>query len=209
MSEITRRAPSRRISLGLLLPAVVFFPMIFNPILFGFYDPASSEDELLAFREENWLAIRLLFTGIGVSFLLLGLGLRNWANELGANGPDRRLAGIAGWAAVAGGALSFLAYGSPWVQSAASYSEFLDSGTSAAVFAVGWISLSGALIVLGREVFRRGSPRWLGVALPLFAVLPYLTGLLPLWFFVGAMVAAVTGLIRARHGRSMKLTAPT
>jgi len=208
MSDIELQASLRRASARLLIPVLVFFPMIFNPIIVGFYDPTKSEADLLAFREEHWLAIRLLFTGIGVSFVVMGLALRTWGRQLASLSPGRStaLAGAAGWAAVAGGVLSLMAYGSVWLWTPAELAEFLDSAVGTMVFVVAWIPLSGAFVLLGILTFQLRSPRWLGVVLPLIAVLPFAT-LLPLWFFVGAVVAGITGLIRYRTGSNTGVTA--
>lgn len=182
--------------------------MIFNPIIFGFYDPTKSEAELLAFREEHWLAIRLLFTGIGATFLIMGFALRAWGRQLASLSPGRSvaLAEASGWAGVAGGVLSLLAYGSVWLRTPLEMTDFLGSAAATAVFVVAWIPLAVAFVLLGVMTFRQRAPRWLGVLLPVIAVLPFAT-LLPLWFFVGAVVAGITGLIRYRAGSNTGATA--
>ena len=57
-----------------LLSAVFFFPMILNPIIFGFYD-AESDGARVEHVEDNLNALRALFTGIGLPELALGIAL--------------------------------------------------------------------------------------------------------------------------------------
>ena len=206
MTDVELRKSLRKASAWLLIPVLIFFPMILNPIIVGFYDPTKSEAELLAFREENWVAARLLFTGIAVSFVVMGFALRGWGRKLAALSPGRStaLADAAGWASVAGGVLSLLAYGSIWLRTPSEFADFLDSTVGTVVFIVAWIPFSVAFVLLGILTFRLREPRWLGFVLPLIAVLPFVT-LLPLWFFVGAVVAGITGLIRT--GSSTEVTA--
>lgn len=208
MTDIELQTSLRKASARLLIPVLIFFPMILNPIIVGFYDPTKSEAELLAFREEHWLAVRLLFTGAGVSFVVMGFALRAWGRKLASLSPGRStaLADAAGWAGVAGGALSLMAYGSIWLWTPSEFADFLDLAVGTVVFAVAWIPFSGAFVLLGILTFQLREPRWLGIVLPLIAILPFVT-LLPLWFFVGAVVAGITGLIRYRTGNNTEVTA--
>ena len=199
MADMELKASLKRTSAWLLVPALLFFPMIFNPIIFGFYDPTKGEAELLAFREEHWLAIRLMFTFIGVSFLLMGFALRAWGHHLSATSTGRasEWAKAGGWSGLAGGVLSLLTYSVMWLWTPSEAADFLDSTGGTVLFVAGWIPMSVSFVLLGIVTFWLRAPRWLGVMVVVIAIIPYLT-LLPLWFFVGSVLAGVTGLIRSR-----------
>jgi hypothetical protein len=87
----------RLLSGWFLATAVLFFPLISDPLVFGFFD-AGNEAERVAHTEEHLTPLRLLFTAVGVAELSLGGAIWAWGRRVAAASP--------GGAGVAAGALA-------------------------------------------------------------------------------------------------------
>lgn len=188
----------RRISWLFLGAAVLFFPMIFNPVTFGFFD-AASEAERLSHVEENLTALRVLFSGIGVAELALGVALWLWGRQVADHTPGRR-GGVARAFAVVGlvgGMTAMVGRQIAWFEDAPA----LASANAGALELLGGLSVgiafSLSIIVFGVFMVRGAMPTWLGVVWILCGVLFWL-GILPLWFFVAALVFGIRGLVKFR-----------
>ena len=190
----------RRLATLFLASALAFFPMIMNPLIFGFFD-AESEAERLDHAQDHLTALRLLFTGIGVTEVALGVAMWMWGRRVAAHTVGRRgtLAGRFGWVALGAGLVAFLTRLNAWIDDAeALASDDLDAVDIVfGLVAGGGFSLS--FVVFGYLMVRGAMPTWLGVVWIICGVM-YWLGILPLWFFVGALVFGVRGLARFRSG---------
>ena len=218
MTEMTERGDVRtlrQIALAFLVCAVVFFPLIFNPILFGFFD-AETDEELRAHVAEHLTALRLVFTGIGLTELALGAALWRWGTVVAAVTPGRRgsIATYLARGAAAAGVIALLGRLSSWVQDVDQLAAS-DFGAIEVIVGLGaGLGFSLAFIGYGVLMIRGEMPTSLGVVWVLSGLL-YWAGILPLWFFFGALVFGIVGLIRFRGMRAganrvagIKRTAP-
>ena len=190
----------RGIALLFLLTAIAFFAMIMNPLTFGYFD-AESEADRLAHVEDHLGALRLLFTGIGITEVALGVALWLWGRQVAEHTPGRRgdVAGAFGWVALVAGVVSLLTRLTAWIDNPEALASD-DLSASDIVFGVvagGGFSLT--ILVFGYLMIRGAMPTWLGIVWIICGVLFWL-GILPLWFFFGALVFGVRGLIKFRAG---------
>lgn len=193
----------RGIAALFLASAVVFFPLTNNPLTFEFFD-AESETERLAHVEDHLGALRLLFTGIGLTEVALGVALWLWGKRVAECTPGRRgdLADKLAWVALASGAVALLTRLTAWTDdTGAIASDDLDAVDIVFLVAGGGFSLS--FLVFGWLMIRGAMPTWLGVVWMLCGVM-FWVGILPLWFFLGALVFGIRGIIRFRAGSEAK-----
>lgn len=181
-----------------LVCALVFFPMIMNPIIFGFFD-AENDAERLDHVEENLTALRLLFTGLGVTEIALGLALRSWGRRVADVTAGRRggMASAFGWVALAAGVVACLTRLTAWVDDA---SDMASDDLTAVDIVFGLVAGGGfslSFLVFGYLMVRGAMPTWLGVVW-IFSGVMFWLGILPLWFFFGALVFGIRGVIRFR-----------
>lgn len=190
----------RGIALLFLLSSVVFFPMTMNPLTFDYFDAASEADRL-AHVDDNLGSLRLLFTGIGVAEVVLGVALWLWGRQVAEHttGNRAQVATTFGWIGLAAGAIALLTRLTAWIDDAAGLASD-DLSASDIVFGVaagGGFSLT--FVVFGYLMIRGAMPIWLGVVWIICGVMFWL-GILPLWFFVAALVFGVRGLITFKDG---------
>ena len=94
--------PLRRVSVLFIIAGVVFLALIFNPLIFGYFDASKPYDEGLAFVRDNLTALRWMFTAIGLTDLLLAATLWLWGTQM-------RRTMSAGQATAAGSGLGWIA----------------------------------------------------------------------------------------------------
>jgi hypothetical protein len=201
-SNQTGTAGPRTIALLFLVSAICFFPMIMNPLIFGFFD-AESDAERLEHAESHLGGLRLVFTGIGITELVLGVGLWLWGRRVAGRTSGRRgdAANAMAWVALIAGILALIKRLSAWIDDA---EELASDDLSVADIAFGLISGGGtslAFIVFGYLMIRGVMPTWLGVVWILCGIM-FWVGILPLWFFVGALVFGIRGLIKFKSGNT-------
>jgi hypothetical protein len=191
----------RRQALLFLVTAVVFFPLIFNPLAFGFFGQ-ESETELLVFVEDNFAALRLLFTGIGLTELALGVALWLWSRQVAAHTPGGRatVAQVAGWVGLASGVLSLASRLSGWFEDAEEVAGG-DLSPLEWLFAPAFGGFSVSIIAFGVLMVMGAMPTWLGLAWIASGVLAWV-GILPFWFFAAALALGIWGLVRLRPGQA-------
>ena len=198
MHERSTAPPSlRQLALGFLLTAVAFFSMILNPLTFDFFD-AENDAALLAHIEEHHTALRLLFTGIGIAELALGVALWTWGRRVAAASSGRRrgVAQTMSVVALVAGVAALVARLGIWIRDDESLAS--DDITVFDVASLpAFVGFSLSFVIFGYCMFRGAMPRWLGVVWILCGVLFWL-GILPLWFFVGALAFGIRGIIRFR-----------
>ena len=209
--DMTTAAPDReqtdtkelwRLSLGFFLCAVCFFPLIMNPLVIDYFD-AESEADRLEHVEPNLTALRLVFTGIGITEVALGFAVWIWGRKVADRTSGRRgdIANAFAWVALAGGFVALLTRLSAWIDDAEDLAADDLSVFDIATGLVGWGGFSLSFIVFGYLMIRGAMPTWLGVVWIICGVMFWL-GILPLWFFVGALVFGIRGLIKFRAGSS-------
>jgi hypothetical protein len=192
----------RRISWLFVGAAVLFFPMIFNPVIFGFFDDGS-QAERLSHVEENLTALRLLFSGIGVAELLLGAALWLWGRQVADHTAGRR-GGVARAFAVVGlvaGMAAMVGRQLAWFEDA---QELASGDLSALELLLGLpvgVGFSLSIIVFGVFMFRGPMPTWLGATWIVCGVLFWI-GILPFWFFVAALTFGIRGVVKFRPGKA-------
>ncbi len=189
----------RQLSLVFLLCAIVFFPMILNPVIFGFFD-AKSDAERLDHVQGHLGSLRLLFTGIGVSELALGFALWTWGRYVRRRTPGwpGTLAYVFAGIALVAGFAAIVSRASIWFQDAEQFATDTPVVTMAS-FGVAAVGFSLTFIVYGVLMVRGAMPTWLGVVWVFCGVIFWL-GILPLWFFVGGLTFGVWGLVALRSG---------
>lgn len=183
-----------------LVSAFTFFPLIMNPLIFRFFD-AESDAARLTHVEEHLGALRLLFTGIGVTEAALGVALWSWGRRVAERTPGRRgiVARRFGWVALVAGCVALPIRLAVWIDDTqAMASNELSAGDIVFVLAVGG-GFSLAFLAFGYLMIRGAMPTWLGVVWMLCSVM-FWFGILPLWFFVAALVFGIRGVIRFRPG---------
>jgi len=190
----------RRLALLFLLCSVFFFPMILNPVIFGFFD-AESDAAQLVHVKDNLGALRALFAGIGVTELALGIALWLWGRQVNSHTPGRRGAVANGfsWVALAAGGAAVIGRLVPLFQDAEQFASGDISGLGIAVTLVTWVGFSLSFIVFGVLMILGAMPSWLGVVWIVCGVL-FWAGFLPLWFFVASLVFGIWGLVQFRPG---------
>lgn len=189
----------RAIALVFLASAVCFFPLIMNPLVFDFFG-AETDAVRLEHVEGNLGGLRLVFTGIGITEVALGVGLWLWGRSFAdeATGRPADVANAFAWVGLVAGVVALLNRLTVWIDDAG---QIASDDLSIADIAFGLISggaTSLSFIVFGYLMIRGAMPVWLGVVWILCGVLFWL-GILPLWFFVGALVFGVRGLIKFRR----------
>ena len=68
------------------------------------------------------------------------------------------------------------------------------------VFLTGMLPWTAAFVIFGILMIRGQMPTWLGIVLIVCAFLPAV-GAVPAWYYIGAIVLGVTGLVRFRENR--------
>lgn len=197
-SEATLRPELRKVC-GLFLTAgVLFLPLILNPVTIGIF--SKSNTERLTHVEDNWSTIRLLFTGMGIADIGLGIALWLWGQHVRRihTGGQARAATAVAAVGLVGGAISLVTRWYVWTQDAQEFHDFFDDVPAWAILTqlTGFVLLSVAMITFGVLMVKGPMPRWLGYTFAACGLLVYPTGLLPLWYYVGAVVLGVAGLRR-------------
>lgn len=192
----------RKLAWLFLLSAVSFFALIFNPLIFGYFD-AASEAERLVHVEENLSALRVAFTAMGLAELALGIALWSWGRRVGDHTSGRRgdVARALGWIGLVAGGVALVGRLNVWLQDAGS---LVSDGLGTFEIIVGsaaGLGFSLVLIGFGVLMIRGMMPAWLGVAWIACGVLFWL-GILPFWFFAGGLLFGLRGLLRFRSGHS-------
>ena len=197
-NEATLRPELRKVS-GLFLAAgVLFLPLILNPVTIGIF--SKSDAERLAHVEDNWSAIQLLFTGMGVADIGLGVALWLWGQRVCRIHADgqARAAAVAATLGLVGGAIGLVTRWYAWTQDTKEFHDFFDDVPIWAILTqlTGFVLLSVAMVIFGVLMVKGPMPRWLGITFAACGLLVYPTGLLPLWYYVGAIVLGIAGLRR-------------
>ena len=106
--ETTLRPELRKVCALFLAAGVLFLPLILNPVTIGIF--SKRDAERLAHVEDNWSVIRLLFTGMGIADIGLGVALWLWGKHVQRIHADgqARAAGIAATLGLIGGAISLI-----------------------------------------------------------------------------------------------------
>ena len=199
-TESSLRPQLWRVCLLFLVVGVVFFPLILNPITIGIF--SKSDAERLLHVEDNWATIRLLFTGMGVADVGLGIALSLWGRRVSSIHSERqaRAAVVAAWLGLGGGAISLVTRWYLWTQDAIEFHEFFNNVPAWAISIqlAAFLMLSASMVTLGVLMVKGPMPRWLGIVFAACGLLVYPTGLLPLFFYVGAIVLGAAGLRRYR-----------
>lgn len=192
----------RGISWLFLVVAVLFCAAIFNPVVFGFFD-AASEAERLIHVEENLTPLRLIFAGMGLTELALGVALWLWGRHVADHTPGRRGGVARAFAAVGltSGVVILVGRLSAWFEDPQALASEERSLPELLFGWPGWIGFSLSFIVFGVLMIKGSMPTWLGVSWIVFGVL-FWGGILPIWFFFGALFLGIWGLVRFRHGKA-------
>jgi hypothetical protein len=180
--------------------------LIFNPLIFGYFDASKPYEEGLAFVRDNLTALRWGFTAIGLIDLLFGLSLWLWGTQVRktVSGGQATAATVAAWAGMWGGVAGLSGrLRTGWFQSV---EDLVFTGNASfdvmeIIFATGMLAWTTAFVIFGILIIRGPMPTWLGIVLIVFGFLPAI-GAVPAWYYIGAILLGVTGLIRFREGRS-------
>ena len=208
-TELTERdlmPQLRRVSLMFVIAGVVFLALILNPVIFGYFDASKPYDEGLAFVRDNLTALRWLFTAIGLIDLLLGASLWLWGTQVAKtmSAGQAKAATMAAWAGLWGGVAALAGrLRTAWFQSV---DDLVSTGSASfdvmgIVFLTGMLAWTIAFVIFGILIIRGPMPTWLGIVLIVCAFLPA-AGAVPAWYYIGATVLGVTGLLRFRETRS-------
>lgn len=191
----------RRITTLFLLSAVCFFPLIFNPLIFGFFD-ADSDAARIEHVQEHLSGMRLVFTGIGITEVALGVALWLWGRQVGDRTPGRRgdVARLCAWVGLVAGCASLVMRCSSWFEDAESIASDDPGSLAMIVGLVAFLGFSLTMITFGWLMILGMMPTWLGIVWVACGVL-FWVGLLPLWFFVGALVFGIRGNVAFRPSR--------
>lgn len=190
----------RRLSLLFLLSGVCFFPLIFSVFLTFFGSDVEAEN--IQRVVEHPTVLRLLLTGIGVTEVALGVALWLWGRHVSTQSPGRRglVARAFGWVGLVAGCTQCIAWSVTWFRDAESLGADVTGSATFYFNEAGGLALSLTFLTFGWLMIRGAMPVWLGVVWIACGLL-YWLGLLPLWFFVGALVFGIRGLIAFRPGR--------
>jgi len=188
----------RRLAATFVCIAVAFFPLIMNPLTIGFFD-AATDAERLAHAEDNLGGLRFVFTAIGVTEFALGAALWAWGRRVAraTAGGRRRIAIRAGVISVVAGGVALVGRLAIWIDTA---EDLASDELSARDFLFGFVNGVGFAIafwMFGYLMIRGSMPTWLG-AVWIGCGVMFWVGILPLWFFVGALVFGIHGLVRFR-----------
>ena len=199
-NEAELRPQLWKVCLLFLAVGVVFFPLILNQTTIGIF--SKSDAERLLHVEDNWATIRLLFTGMGVADAGLGMALWLWGRRVSSLHSERQArAAVAGaWLGLVGGVISLVTRWYVWTQDAIEFHEFFDDVPAWAISIqlAAFLMLSASMITLGVLMVTGPMPRWLGIVFAACGFLVYPTGLLPLFYYVGAIILGAAGLRRYR-----------
>jgi hypothetical protein len=192
----------RLVSLLFLIAGTVFLALIFNPLIFGYFDVSGTYDEAVAYVRDNLTALRRVFTGLGLIDLLLGASLWLWGSRVRrtVSGGEATAATIAAWIGLWGGIAGLGARLVPaWFQSVEdfAYTGEVSFDVLGIIFLTAMIAWTIAFVIFGVLIVRGPMPTLVGIVLIVCGLLPYI-GFLPLWYYMGAIVLGITGLIRFR-----------
>ena len=195
-----------RVSVLFIIAGVVFLALIFNPLIFGYFDASKPYGEGLAFVRDNLTALRWIFTAIGLTDLLLGATLWLWGTQMRKtmSAGQATAATVAAWAGLWGGVAALAGrLRTAWFQSV---DDLVSTGSASfdvmgIVFLTGMLAWTIAFVIFGILIIRGPMPTWLGIVLIVCAFLPA-AGAVPAWYYIGAIVLGVTGLVRFREARS-------
>jgi hypothetical protein len=192
----------RKLSLLLLVDAVVFFLLIFNPMVFEFFDQEASDASRLTYVQGNLNLLRVLFTGIGVTELALGVALWLWGRRVRrqTTGGRGTAANAFAWVGLVAGVLAVAGRSAVWFEDAEQIASSELGFVDRILFLPASVGFSLSFIVFGVLMVIGAMPTWLGVVWIVCGIL-FWVGILPLWFFVGALVFGVWGVIRFPPGR--------
>jgi hypothetical protein len=204
------RSQLRLVSVLFLIAGSVFLALIFNQPLFGYFDASRTYDEAVAYVQDNLTALRWMFTGVGVTDLMLGASLWLWGNHLrrSFSGGEANAAWFAAWAGLWGG-LAALAgrLSTAWFLSVEdlAYTSEVSFDVMGIIFLTGMLAWTIAFVIFGVLIIRGPMPTWLGVVLIACGVLPMI-GAIPAWYYLGAIVLGITLLVRLRRGKPVLST---
>ena len=192
----------RLVSLLFLIAGVVFLALIFSPPIFGYFDMSATRDEAVAYVRDNLSALRWAFTGLGLVDMLLGASLWLWGSRVRRPGSGREAtaATMAAWVGLWGGIAGLVARPVPaWFQSVEDFATMGDVSFDVLgiIFLTGMLGWTIAFVTFGILIIRGPMPTWLGIVLILCGLLPAI-GALPFWYYLGAIVLGITGLVRFR-----------
>lgn len=214
---LTRRAAIRG-AVVVVTGAVIFFAALaalpdFRDFIAGPADGSLTGDALENYRvdklSDHQAQVVVGYSLVGLGQLLLGIGAAVLARgiSLAESGWRATATRWGAWLIAIGGIAGALAYAWPgyWFDDEALV-RVGETGVSTAVFVAGWVLLAAGFIAVA-AVLLSGQPwpRWTGVVLVVFALLPFVT-FLPLFFQVGAVIAAVGIVVGIRPGRLAALT---
>jgi hypothetical protein len=197
--------------------AVIFFVALgalpdFREFIAGPGDGTLTEDALQDYRAgtlaDHRTQVLVGYGLIGLGQLLLGVGAAVLARGIARaeSGWRATSAGWGAWLIALGGVAGGVTYAWPgyWFDDEALVLLGLTS-VSTAVFVAGFLLLAAGFVAVAAVlVSGHPWPRWAGVALVVFAVLPFVT-FLPLFFQVGAVIAAIGIVIGLRPARLARL----
>ena len=140
--------------------------------------------------------------------LVLGFALWTWGRHVRrrTSGWSSTLAYVFAWIAVVAGVAAIVSRSAIWFQDAEQFATDTPLVTMA-TFAVAAVGFSLSFIVYGALMVRGAMPTWLGAAWVFCGVI-FWVGILPLWFFVGALAFGVWGLLafRSGHGSAERIS---
>jgi hypothetical protein len=191
----------RLLSAWFLATSVLFFPLIFNPVVFGYFD-AGNQAQRLTYTEEHLVGLRVLFAAVGVAELSLGVALWAWGRRVAdaSSGGAGVAAGVVARVSLAAGVLAVAGRGTVLLRDAG---EIAGSGDALAG-TLFWLAATGftlSLLVHGALMVTGAMPAWLGLVWMACAAL-FWVGALPLWFFVAALAFGLWGVLAFRPGHA-------
>ena len=210
LKEQNLRSRLRRVSLLFLFAGVGLLALIFNQPLLGYFDTSRTYEEALVYVGDNLTALRWMFTGVGVMDLLLGATLWLWGSQVRktVSGGQATAATVAAWAGLWGG-VAALGYRlrTAWFQSVEdfAYTGETSVGVPEVIFLTALLAWTAAFVIFGVLIIRGPMPKWLGILLIVFGFLPYI-GILPFWYYFGAIALGITVLVRLRGGKPLLRT---
>lgn len=199
--------------------AVLFFVDLivltdFREFIAGPGDGTLVNDALIAYRTDQLIDHQAVVVAgyvlIGVGTLMLGIGSAMIAAAVARAAAGWRRS-VATWASrllLAGGVVGLIAYGWPGYWFDENLLAHIGLTTiSNVAFLAGFVAIAFGLIGLG-AVMVAGSPwpRWTSVPLVFFPILVFVTSL-PLFFQIGATIAALGILVSLRPKRLARMTA--
>jgi len=182
----------------LLLGGLSFLAALSRPIVFEVFALTADREHKIALAVGNVSEVRLAWTLMGISFILMGLGLGLWGwtaarLETGGRAVASRVIGVV--AAIGGFGPGLVRIITPFVslEQAA-----VEDGALNVVKGVGLLGLCIGFIGLGVLTWRGPAPRWVGIFLAVMGLAVIPTAI-PAWYMLGALVFGLVGVIHFRR----------